>query len=458
MDTFPNRSFRGCSSRWLSLLLILLAPLTAAQARITFAEEIYPELDQMMRLAAGEAPGLLVQQLRVEERAGEAQVARGQRLPQVRLSARALGIYETRDDIGDQTRGSANGNLALAQPLYYWGSLKRRQDMAGHRQALQETEAQMGGMRHFMDIRWHYLQWLLEQQRREILTQSIDLSETFVEARRQMVEAGLSAEQDLLEMEARLLENKEMLAFTEKRSIELEAQLSRLVGPGFSRRLLVARPLSGIEPMDAAALRELERRVLGREGDFPGPWEERFAYLKAVENDNLAILKKNHLPQLDIVAGIFSDRLDAVNASDSVLRTEYYVGLQVNWNIFDGWQSSGWKRSTLARLRSIDVQAAEDRGVNRNRAETLLAELRLNLRQIEARSTREQMLARRMELLRSQVDRAQVTGTELLEGEIHYLETRRGVLEARVSYLINLMELAVLLGEDPATDLYTPAS
>lgn len=455
---YPNPSSRPGLACWSRLAMGLLLTALPAGAKVEFAEELFPELGRLMELAASQAPGLQVQQLRVEERSGELQVARGQRLPQVRLSARALGVYETRDDIGDQTRGSVNGSLTVSQPLYQWGNLARRQSIAERRESLQRVEAELGGASHFMDIRWHYLQWLLEQQRQEILQQSIGLSQTFVDARRQLVDAGLSAEQDLLEMEARLLENRELLAWSEKRLLELEARLAQLVGLGFDPDLLVAQPLSRIQPMDTATLDILEARVLGRQGDFPGPWNERFDYLKDIEASNLAILDKTLLPQLELVGGIFTDRLDAVNANDSVMRTEYYLGLQVSWNIFDGRQTGGWKRSTLARIRSLEVQAEHERDVNRSRAETLIAELRLNLRQIEARETREKMLSRRMELLQSQVDRAQISGTELLEGEIHYLETRRGSLEARVAYLINLMELSVLLGEDPASIYYASES
>ena len=41
-----------------------------------------------------------------------------------------------------------------------------------------------------------------------------------------------------------------------------------------------------------------------------------------------------------------------------------------------------------------------------------------------------------------------------IEGEIDYLEVRQRLMEARVNYLINLMELGILLGEDPAASYY----
>ena len=91
---------------------------------------------------------------------------------------------------------------------------------------------------------------------------------------------------------------------------------------------------------------------------------------------------------------------------------------------------------------------------NRQAIEPLLANLRLNLKQIEARDKRETLLQRRVTLLRQQVEQNLVSGVELMEGEIDYLEVRRRLMEARVNYLMNLMELAVLLDEDPAVIHY----
>ena len=154
------------------------------------------------------------------------------------------------------------------------------------------------------------------------------------------------------------------------------------------------------------------------------------------------------------MAGIFSDYLDSINQEDFVFRIQYYAGVQVNWNIFDGWQTDGWKRSSLARKRAYALQEEAARDETRQRIETLLAELQLNLKQIEARSKREIILDRRVTLLREQADRNQVTGVDRIEGEIDYLEVRQRLMEARVYYLLNLMELGLLLGEDPAASYY----
>ena len=423
------------------------------QGEIAFAEEIFPQLASLMETAAREGTTLQLSEYRLEEREGDLAVVQGQNQFQVHAAARLAGAYEMREDIDNRFRGNVDARVLLTKPLYHWGNLDRREGVAESRIALEEVEATDRGARHFMAIRRAYLEWLLMQERRHILEQSIGLNESFVDARRQLVEAGQSSEQEVLEMEARLLENHESLAWVVGRSSDLESQLRRLVGPSFSTDNLEKTTLTAIEPMNATTFGRLAARATGSTSIFD-PSIERYSVLEDIETENLAILDRNHRPNVHLVAGIFSDSLDSINQEDFVFRIQYYAGVQVNWNIFDGWQTDGWKRSSLARKRAYALQEEAARDETRQRIETLLAELQLNLKQIEARSKREIILDRRVTLLREQADRNQVTGVDRIEGEIDYLEVRQRLMEARVYYLLNLMELGLLLGEDPAASYY----
>ena len=198
----------------------------------------------------------------------------------------------------------------------------------------------------------------------------------------------------------------------------------------------------------------LARQVRQAASEAAGPDVERFSLLSEIESDYMSILEKDNHPKLDLVAGIFSDHIDGINNEDFVLRIQYYAGVQVNWSIFDGWQKAGRLRSTLARKRSFDIQEQAAREGYRQRTEDLLAELQLNLKQVEARSKRADILGRRLALVREQVERDLLPGSERIEVEIQFLQVRQRLEEARVNYLINLMELGVLTGQDPARIYY----
>jgi hypothetical protein len=268
------------------------------------------------------------------------------------------------------------------------------------------------------------------------------------------VNAGQSSEQDVLEMEARLLENYESLAYIENRINDLQGTLRRLVGPSIDLASLGEKSLSIIEPMPAEEFENLTRRAVGKTTGWTDPSIEHYSVLEGIESENLAILDKRNYPTVDLVAGVFTDYIDGVNQVDLIVRFQYYAGIQVNWSIFDGWQTDGWKRSSLARKRAFALQEDAAKDQTQQRAGKLLAELQLNLKQIEARGKREVILERRLTYLREQAERAQITGVDRIEGEIDYLEVRQRLMEARVNYLMNLMELGVLLGTDPAASYY----
>lgn len=411
-----------------------------------------------MELAARDGRELQLNALRMEEREGDLDVTRGQRRPQVRAHARMSGAYEMRDDISNRFRGSVDANLGLTQPLYHWGALERRQSVAEERVALEEVDSTRRSERHFMDIRSAYLRWLLMQEQRKILQQSIELSESFVNARRQLVDVGQSSEQDVLEVEARLLENYESLSYIESSILSYESRLSNLVGPGIELAETGGNPLSVIRPMGEEAFRVLSSDVRNGLSILSNPEIQRYSMLADIESQQLEILDKENLPKVDLVAGIHSDHLDSLNNEDFVLRVQYYAGIQVNWSIFNGWQTDGRKRSTLARKRAYALREDIARDGFVQQAENLLANLQLNLKQIEARGKRAAILERRQELVREQVERNILPAAERMEVEIDVLNVRQRLMESRVNYLINLMELGLLMGLDPAQSYYNTKS
>ncbi|MFO7726282.1 MAG: hypothetical protein R6V45_12115, partial [Oceanipulchritudo sp.] len=110
MDIFPkpdieaghlktgNRRGKGLGPGGLvGLLGVLLWGPLAAETPVRFAEELFPELGALMERAAIASTELQLRELRIEERAGDLDVAVGQRRPSARLHGRVIGSYETRD-------------------------------------------------------------------------------------------------------------------------------------------------------------------------------------------------------------------------------------------------------------------------------------------------------------------------------------------------------------------------
>jgi outer membrane protein len=416
-------------------------------AEAPFAEEVFPELDRLLREAALTSPELAVAGLEIEQSLGNLDVAKARGRPSARLFARALGTYETRDDIGDDFKGDASINLTLTQPLYTWGSQKGRVQVAEQHLAYRQRQADFTWEHVFMEVRRAFLEVLHYRERAEVLKQSIAISQQFLDARKQLLEVGQASEQDVLFMETRLLENEEALALAERGLAIALGRLERMSGVDsidFS-----ASDLEWIQPMEEAAFNGYLEALEGT-GVARSTWStEQFSLLESIEEEQFEILEKQQLPMLDFVTGVITDQIEGIGAVDNVFRVRYFAGVQVNWNIFDGWATQAQKRTSLARKRLYSERASEAQLQEEETAARLLAEVRLARRQIEARAKRQDLLERRVELLREQLERNLISGSQLMEGEVELLDVRQRLLEARVTYLLRLMELEVLVRGDP---------
>lgn len=430
-------------------------PVFASVGELTYAEQLFPDLHSLMEAAVDGTNSLQINALNVQQRELEARVARGENLPQVRLHARLTGAYQTRDDIDDEWEGNLYGNLTVTQNLYHFGAYQKREEVAAQRLELEQHSFTEAAARHLMRLRNTYLQWILMQQRRSLLERSIELNQQFVTARRQLVEVGQSTEHDVLEMEARLLENREYMVFVEGRIAGLGRELRQLVGSGMDLSQLEVPSLEVIEPMSEREFLRLEEAVLGTQ--MNSLTREHFTRQEEIERNQYEIARRQTWPSVQAVAGVFSDQLESINQSESVLRMQYFVGVQVNWNIFDGWQSDARKLSTLSRQRSYQTYAMMADEQARHDAQNRLTGMDMNRRQIEVRGLRQNLVKRRVELLREQVARGLVPGADLIQAEIELSEIGQRLLEARVEYLNNVMELGLILRDDPVLELIANA-
>jgi outer membrane protein TolC len=434
------------------LLWLLPATVAARAVEIVYAEELYPPLATLLQQSMDAPNALAVRALEVEIHEQEARRVRGENLPHVRLQGRVIANYQIREDIPDRLRGSINANLTITQNLYHWGAFRKREEIANSRAELERERFSSSAAQHIMQLRQAYLRWQLLLQQQQVLARTLELSGQFVDAHRRMADSGDAAQQEVLEMEARLLESMEALAAVERQQEAVRSWLAQLTGGIADVSLLAPQSLDRIEPLDDDAFERL-RRLVAPEAALAAKEADYWQRLAAIEADQYAVLERRNWPSLQLVAGAFSDQLDSINQSDPVLRVQYFGGVQVNWNIFDGWQTEAMKRATLARRRSMELQARMASMRADNEAAELLGAINLHRKQLRARTLRADLLKRRLDLLRMQFERDQASASDVLQGEIDLLDVSQRVMHAQVEYLGRLMELGALIGDDPALDL-----
>lgn len=413
-----------------------------------FPEAYFPELEAVLRATVAEAPRLEILRERMREQEGEARVLESWRRLRVDSNLRLLGAYEMRTDIDDRFRGTVQGNVQAAKPLYHWNRLENQSEIGRLRRELGEIEYERGGRHHLAEVRRAFLEWVLAGERIAVLERSTEVADGLLEYERGLLDIGRGTEASVMELEARLLEGRERLAHQERERARLERRLDELTGVSGVVAAFRDTAFPEIEVLDLNGLEMLSRRLSGRGAEHsPGVrFEEK---MREIEDRRYAIVSRNRYPRLDFVTGIHTDQLEAFDRDDFALRMQYFAGVQVSWNIFDGRRTEGEKMAALARRRVHELQAENER--ERMGAETagLLDELEYVVKQLSARNTRADILRRRAAHLDEQAERGQASGRERLEAHMDYEDTRLRVLESRAQYLVHLMHLAALHMTDP---------
>lgn len=436
------------------LLAAFKASLATPEPRIPFAEDLFPELHSLMGSAVREAPEVRMAELRLEEGAGIRDLAFARENLRIWSTARIAASYEMREDIDDDFEGDYYFNLTASKPLYEWGNIKRRKAIAEKHFAARNLDYRQQLAGELMDLRRAYLKWLLMSERKRVLEQSVGALESLVGAQRELAEAGRTAEQEVLALETRLLENREALAWVDNAQRREMRQMEILTGRRPGELNLKAASLSVIEPIDLDALEEMADLVQSKGGGLEETGLKRLKLLEEAESEQLAVLDKANWPTVNFVTGVNSDRLDSINRIESVERVRFFAGLQVDWNLFDGWQAKARKRSVYARKRMHALSQDQVEAEVSRETESLLSEIEYLIKQTEARMKRQKLLEQRLQLIKEQSERDLIPASTLFEAEGDLLDISQRVMESRVHYFLNLMELGKRLGLDPAAGHY----
>lgn len=174
------------------------------------------------------------------------------------------------------------------------------------------------------------------------------------------------------------------------------------------------------------------------------PRRERTEWHLEQRRRELAILERATWPKLDLVGGVSQDELEALDRAGSVLRWNAFIGLRVDWPVFEGYRSRGEQLRVRSQIRRMENQLDRiDQELMQTR-ERLAAEVELHRRQANTRQLRLRLAERRLQLALSAELDATVSGDEryYLEVEVENMQMR--ILESTVSYLINRMHLTQL--------------
>ena len=429
---------------WLTLLWGLVPLGAQGQSELPlYPEAVFPELAPALEAAAEVHPSIQAANMRAALAAARADEAAAAKRPRATAFARTTGTYITREDIDAEWRAGLDGNLTLSQPIYHWGALDATIDAGRAASDATQAETLVERQRLLAHVRDLYLRWRQAEALDAQLVDSIAATEQRIDAQRQLLEAGQRSEADVLRVELSLLENEETRAAN---AIELNSVAREFfAATGNQPPSGVADAVFGLPTVEA-----IDRWAAALRQQIEGTDAFQAASARAREAAaRLEIARVAQRPKVDLVTGVFGDQLDSVNNTDSVYRVQYFAGLQVRWDFFDGGRTRARIISEQAtqRLREAESEALADRLATD--LARRLAELELHRSRVETRDARIAILERQVELLERESQRDRTSQRELVEQRLRLAELRRLSLDARFAFLRTLNAINAVFFPDP---------
>ncbi len=411
-------------------------------------EGLFPELNALLAVALKQSPTIDMGRMRVDEAEGNLESAEGRRKIHLNTYGRATVRNQNRDDIsGDTTQGLLYANLQLTKPLFHWGSLQAGEEMGELRfdQALGSLFTIKENL--LVDVRNLYLQLAFTRQSRGLHEKNLELGEKLIGNQERLLDLGQTTPQQLLETRLLLHQFEENLLSTEKYIYYLEDRLGEATGTTILPGALGNLPFPPVMPLvelEAERIRQVLHNSLPQAPSILH-WRKNLE----IEKLNWKALRQRTKPKLDLVLGAFQDQVDTVSTDQFVNRFNYFAGFQVNWNIFDGFETRGKLTSSRARQRIYELQMEQAERALAQEGRQFLREILFLERQMANREKKLSLLRQQIALKEKQVEEGLIPANEYIRETIDFENANIELMRTKVDYLLGISRLYIVMGEDP---------
>lgn len=118
--------------------------------------------------------------------------------------------------------------------------------------------------------------------------------------------------------------------------------------------------------------------------------------------------------------------------------SRFFVGLDVSWNVFDGFETSARTREANLRLRRYERQLEAYRAEISAQAYDVLALIAIQARQLQLNEKRSQATSESYRVAERDAAEGRLSAQALRERQLHAQETSLNVLRTRVTLLLAL--------------------
>lgn len=430
------------------MAFLLSAPAFAASnptARLP--EAVYPELEKILEASVGDSWRMIEETLRVEEARAEAEVYGSGRYPSLRGTFRYTGRLEDRSDF-ESVRSFYQPQAALTarQPLYHWGALEANDRIGRIRLAMVEENRAEAYRMLVLQVRSAFLALTVQREAIALATREVELARLEHALAAEQFARGEIAVEEEADKELAAAEGALRLERLHRDHARAVEELSRLAGIDLT---------DGLEGLFSAVAPESEpvEAIDWIGGGGYKPWLEVSRGRLLLAREELQAERVRDYPKFDLIAGVAQDQV-AVFDRDDINRTVIFGGVELSWNLFDGFESRGRESAALARRRR--EARRHERELREWRADMVELTEAMNLADRAWALARERSELGRRLLLQQEEDHAEglLSEIELAAARVVAGEKELAAARARADALMAVAEWLSEAGMDPVMETY----
>jgi outer membrane protein TolC len=418
--------------KWVMSMVSLILMMNSGIGEMEELDREIPGLQEIMSKIDERSRYYEIEIEQLNEAIGREGVAKSYKLPRVSGHYRVGGVIEDREDLKKTKKsGLHNADVMVTQPIFQWGKLDASEKIGRIERAVAEKRKQWRLEDLRDSVRVGYVNVLLYKARLGIAKSRLEY------LRKRDLVWELEVEFNSV-TESKAERNKVLIAEAELKIKQLELIFERERG---NLELLCGQAvdLEGDEIRVDELVRIL-KGLLDEEDKGIGLMKQNLEILEKqmeIEEQNYIAIAAETKPSLNLFGSFYQDKIESSSSTKSVYRNNYAAGLQVNWNIFDGFKTKNLKIENKAKQRRLSheweiVRARE--GLN-NR----LRVTEKNLRMEEIGIQWKQCILNEKEIgyLEKMEKERGIADSELLRKKIDLAEDKIRLCESMLGHLQN---------------------
>ncbi len=438
-------------------LLLLSALVIPAQASavdpsaLPLAENYFPTLKPIIEAAVKESPRMVMRNLENAIAEQNRIAARAGQLPSVGgyMQYNPWQLDHRADAPGWRDTQKLYYNASINQPVFHWGTLENNTRIAELQKKITEGQTSEAYRGLVQEIRAQFMQMVLKKLQLARNEMAIQIARDQLAIAQTKLEKKVIAPGDMF-MPRLNFDQAQLSADRAREDLDnAKRAFAKLTGTDPLQDGQIPDMLPTVTPAPELLGGILAGHVANQ--DLNSYYLETLRRQIEVEKLNYKNANVRLRPNFNLQAGVSQDEQSyTANIAQKYLLQSRYVGVQVNWSIFDGFSARAAKANASTRRRQAEINYDEARATLSEQTRAQLKQLEFSSRSMELanrilESNQGNVAGRKDDLSRGLVSEAEVNAAKL-----GLVDAQINASTSRFDYLMKAGDFLSMMLEDPA--------